>query len=140
MGKKLALQNVMNKKRPGKLTKKILFNTPAQTYLVFGFNGDWAWLWFGSCDFAPFDNILFVNMKKNHLAGNQYGSDYPVISAVDDFLPTWWRFLQQWGPSIAITMKEVSQGGRMLKNKPHLAIFHDNILVILWNFQPRLLN
>lgn len=86
------LRKAIKSKRPGKLTKGVLFhqdNAPAHKSVV-------AMAAVRDCgfelvdhppyspDLAPSDFFLFPNMKK-HLAGKRYQTDDEVISAVEDF-------------------------------------------------------
>ena len=86
------LREAIKAKRPGKLTKGVLFhqdNAPAHKSAI-------AMATVHACgfqvvdhppyspDLAPSDFHLFPNMKK-HLAGKQYRTDDEVISAVEEF-------------------------------------------------------
>uniref|UniRef100_A0A673BIC6 Histone-lysine N-methyltransferase SETMAR n=1 Tax=Sphaeramia orbicularis TaxID=375764 RepID=A0A673BIC6_9TELE len=88
----LELRKAIKSKRPGKLSKGVLFhqdNAPAHKLTV-------AMAAVKDCgfelvdhppyspDLAPSDYFLFPNMKK-HLAGKRYQTDDEVISAVEDF-------------------------------------------------------
>ena len=54
-----------------------------------------------------------------------------VKSSFDDIISAAANFFDQWDPSTASSIKEVcsQQDGTMLKYKPHLFTFHENILV-----------
>ena len=101
-------------KRPGKLTKGVLFhqdNAPAHKSVV-------AMAAVRDCGFelvdhppysanlAPSEHFLFPNMKK-HLAGKQYWTDDEVISADEDF------FLKiRMRASVSLKSKRCNTDGR----------------------------
>ena len=99
-------------KQPGKLTKGVSSEKPVSSGQYSCFAG--LWLHCPLCmtgfelidhpsysrDLTPSDYFLFPIMEK-HLAGNQYQTDYNVISAVEDFFEGQEELLHYWNPCTA---------------------------------------